>query len=76
MRLNTKQQQDLEAKLLKVKDIIGFPINKKELEKLEQIHYILDELIYLQDKITLPIKSIDLGVTNTNRAVELFEEYL
>ena len=90
MKLNKTQQEDLTNKLKAVKEIIGFPINQKQKEHLEQIGYIFSELSSEQAKLegyttnsfgkemkkSSLFRHVDLMNTSVDRAIALFEEYL
>lgn len=76
MKLTKKQIEDLKNKLHQVEEIIGFPINKKQLDQLKIIDWIKSEIISEEEKsINLPIP-IEIMDTSIERAIDLFEEYL
>ena len=73
MKFNNKQIKDLERKLGQVEEVIGFPNNKRQLEQVEQIHWLRGEI---EDELGKCVLVIDLMGVSVERAINLFEEYL
>ena len=76
MSFNNKQIEDLERKLGQVEEVIGFPINKRQLEQVELMRSMRNEIIGKQkERGDLPIP-IYLRQDSVESIINLFEEYL